>query len=136
MKYFWQRSRVVGLLKTSFFRLDKHLLTFLLYSLRLLSKLYSIMDRKKIQKIATVSLQYFFNFEMVGRRKSLMLSHFLCWFTDVYCFVFFLFTYCHSVFSKMIGLYFELYYPAFFASAFFIPFVKVYGCVKHIQQQR
>ena len=41
---------------TSFFRLDKHLLTFLLYSLGIVSKIHSIMERTKIEKIATDSL--------------------------------------------------------------------------------
>ena len=43
-------------LKTSFFHLDKQLLTFLLYSLRIVSKIHSITERKKNEKIATVSL--------------------------------------------------------------------------------
>ena len=86
------------------------MLTFLLYSLRLLCKLHSIMEKKKIENIATDPLQkyyqnqihfylffcslittqqfkIFFNFEMVWHRKSLMLSRFLCWFADVYYFL-------------------------------------------------
>ena len=42
--------------KTLFFRLDKHLLTFLLYSLGIVSKIHSIMERTKIEKTTTVSL--------------------------------------------------------------------------------
>ena len=77
------------------------MLTFLLYSFGIVSKIHYIMDRKRIEKIATVSLAkcdqnetHFFgsltatwqfkrssNFEIVGCRKSLMLSRSLCWYT-------------------------------------------------------
>ena len=43
------------IIKNFIFCLDKHLLTFLLYSLSIDSKIHSIMERKKNEKIATVS---------------------------------------------------------------------------------
>ena len=43
------------IIKNFIFCLDKHLLTFLLYSLGIDSKIHSIMKGKKIEKIATVS---------------------------------------------------------------------------------
>ena len=45
------------IIKNFIFCLDKYLLTFLLYSLGIDSKIRSIMERKKSEKIATVSLQ-------------------------------------------------------------------------------
>ena len=76
------------------------MLTFLLYSLGIVSKIHSIMERKRIDKNATVFLAkynqnephfYFFilslqlnnpkhSFEIAGRRKSLILSRSLCWY--------------------------------------------------------
>ena len=43
------------IIKNFIFCLDKHWLTFLLYPLGIDSKIHSIMERKKIEKIATVS---------------------------------------------------------------------------------